>query len=291
MGDGSTRAAAAVQPLPAAAGIGLRAQHHADVLARAPAVGWLEAHSENYFAAGGSQRHYLYAVRERYPVALHGVGLSLGSVDPLDRAHLAALDELVRELEPALVSEHASWGSFGGVHYNDLLPLPYTEEALRHLAARVASVQDTLGRQILIENASTYLDFKNSELREWEFLAALVAESGCGLLLDVNNVYVSAVNHGFDAYGYLRALPRRAVGEIHLAGHARVERAGTEILIDDHGSRVCADVWRLYAAAIERFGPVPTLIEWDTNLPDLDVLVAEAHRADRIRSAGHALAA
>jgi uncharacterized protein (UPF0276 family) len=284
-------ASAAPQPLPADAGIGLRAQHHLPLLAERPRVGWLEAHSENYFAEGGAQRHFLERLREHYPVALHGVGLSLGSVDPLDGEHLARLAALVRVVEPALVSEHASWGSFAGVHYNDLFPLPGTEEALRHLASRVRQVQDVLGRRILIENVSSYLQFEGGALPEWEFLAGLVAESGCGLLLDVNNVYVSACNHGFDPLRYLEALPRRAVGEIHLAGHARVVRGGREILIDDHGSAVCDAVWRLYAAAVARFGDVPTLVEWDTDVPPLATLVAEATRADAVRSTVRAVAA
>lgn len=282
---------AASQPVSGRTGIGLRAQHHEDVIAQRPAVGWFEAHSENYFAAGGSQLHFLGAVRESYPLSLHGVGLSLGGTDPLDREHLSQLRRLVRDFEPALVSEHASWSSHAGVHYNDLLPLPYTEESLRNLAARVRQVQDALGRRILVENVSSYFEYRDFEMREPEFLAALVEESGCGLLLDVNNVYVSATNHGFDAMQYLERIPRLAVGEIHLAGHARVTRGGHELLIDDHGGPVCDDVWSLYVRALERFGDVPTLIEWDTSLPRLERLVAEAHRADAVRSGARAVAA
>jgi uncharacterized protein (UPF0276 family) len=288
--DASAASTAAPQPLPVQTGIGLRAQHHADVVASRPDVGWFEAHSENYFG-GGSQRHFIERVRADYPLSLHGVGLSLGGTDPLDRMHLAQLRQLVRDLEPALVSEHASWSSVGGIHYNDLLPLPYTEETLRNLAARVGQVQDFLGRRILVENVSSYFEYRDSEMREPEFLAALVAESGCGLLLDVNNVYVSACNHGFDARRYLDAIPRRAVGELHLAGHARVERGGREMLIDDHGGPVCDAVWSLYSAALERFGDVPTLIEWDTALPRLHVLVQEAHRADARRGGPNVAAA
>jgi uncharacterized protein (UPF0276 family) len=292
MGPGANIAfPAAPQPLPGAAGIGLRAQHHADVLAQTPRVGWFEAHSENYFADGGAQLHFLAKVRERYPLSLHGVGLSLGGTDPLDREHLRRLRRLVRDFEPALVSEHASWSAYAGIHYNDLLPLPYTEESLRNLVNRVRDVQDFLGRRILVENVSSYLEYRCSELKEWEFLAALADESGCGLLLDVNNVYVAARNHGFDAHRYLELLPRRTVGEIHLAGHARVLRAGRELLIDDHGGPVADAVWELYAAAIARFGHVPTLVEWDTSLPPLATLVAEAHRADLVRSRAHARAA
>jgi uncharacterized protein (UPF0276 family) len=230
-------------------------------------------------------------VREFWPLSVHGVGLSLGGTDPLSRTHLAALKRLVRDFEPALVSEHASWGSFDGVHYNDLLPLPYSEEALHNLAARVGAVQDHLGRRILVENVSTYLQFAASTMHEGEFLAALAAETGCGLLLDVNNVYVSAQNHGLDPLAFLDALPVSAVGEIHVAGHSRVVRGGREILVDTHGAPVCEDVWRLYAAALARFGDVPTLVEGDTDLPALDTLLAEAHRADEIRDRTLAVAA
>jgi uncharacterized protein (UPF0276 family) len=287
----STATASGPQPLPAEAGIGLRAQHHEAVLAERPAVGWFEAHSENYFAEGGAQAHFLGAVRDLYPISLHGVGLSLGSADPLDRVHLAALRRLVRDLEPALVSEHASWSSVDGVHFNDLLPLPWTEEALRHLVRRIGEVQDFLGRRILVENVSSYLQYRHSTLPEWEFMAALAVESGCGLLLDINNVYVSATNHDFDPLAYLRAIPACVVGEFHLAGHTRVRRAGREILIDTHGTPVCRAVWRLYEFAVRHFGEVPTLIEWDTNLPSLARLTAEARRADRIRSEARAIAA
>jgi uncharacterized protein (UPF0276 family) len=276
---------------PGAAGIGLRAPHHAAVLAESPAVGWFEVHAENHFAAGGASRHVLGRIRERWPLSVHGVGLSLGATDPLDREHLAKLRSLVRDFEPALVSEHACWGRHAGVHYNDLFPLPYTEEALAHLAARVRDVQDALGRRLLIENVSSYLRFRDADFEEWQFLAALVAESGCGLLLDVNNVYVSARNHGFDARDYLAGLPADAVGEIHLAGHSTVRRGTAEILIDTHGTPVCEDVWTLYALALDRFGDVPTLVEWDTDLPSLDELVAEAHRANAVRQRVFASAA
>jgi uncharacterized protein (UPF0276 family) len=272
-------------------GIGLRAQHHAQILSTLPGVGWLEAHSENYFAAGGSQRELLMRIREHYPLSLHGVGLSLGSVDPLSDTHLRQLRRLIDTFEPVRVSEHVSWGSLGGVYFNDLLPMPYTEEALRHLVPRIRQVQETLGRQLLVENVSSYLQFTCSQLSEWDFISALVRESGCALLLDINNVYVSAMNHGFDARRYLTSLAPEAVAEIHLAGHT-VNRAGPrDIRIDDHGGPVCDEVWALYVLAIERFGNVPTLIEWDTNIPPLERLVAEAHRADRVLEAAHAVAA
>jgi uncharacterized protein (UPF0276 family) len=261
-------------------GVGLRAQHCAELLVRRPALGWLEAHSENYFGRGGAQRRTLNELRALYPVSLHGVGLSIGSADPLDELHLDELARLVRDFEPMLVSEHLSWASIDGRFVNDLLPLPYTEEALRHTAARVRTVQERLGRQILIENISSYIEFNASQMTEWEFLVALTAESGCAILLDLNNIYVNAMNHGFDPYRYLNFIPQAAVREIHLAGHS-VNRIGTrDVLVDTHGTPVCAAVWELYSAALERFGPVPTLIEWDMDLPPLDVLVAEARKME-----------
>ena len=273
------------------AGIGLRAVHHHEVLEQRPRVGWFEAHSENYFAQGGSLPRILGRIREIYPLSLHGVGLSIGSTDPLDRTHLAALARLIRDSEPRFVSEHLSWSSVGGRFTNDLLPLPYTEEALRHMIDRVRQVQDFLGRRILIENVSSYLQFNCSTLREWEFLGALAHESGCGLLLDVNNVYVSAINHGFDARTYLKHIPRAAVQEMHLAGHSARRIGAREVLVDTHDGPVCEAVWDLYVAAVARFGPVPTLIEWDSNIPALDLLAAEAHKADRITEVHHVRAA
>lgn len=277
--------------IPVDAGIGLRAAHHQAVVETLPAVGWFEAHSENYFADGGAQPEALARVREHYPLSLHGVGLSLGSTDALDRAHLAQLKRVVDRFQPTLVSEHVSWGSVDGRHFNDLLPMPYTEEALMHIARRVRVVQDFLGRQILLENVSSYLEFTLSEMKEWEFVSELARESGSGILLDVNNIYVASRNHGFDARDYLDRIPRRAVGEIHLAGHSCNRFGGREILIDTHGTHVCDAVWDLYELAVQRFGPVPTLVEWDTDLPALEVLVAEAHLADRRREVVHARAA
>ena len=281
----------AAAALPLRAGVGLRAQHHADIVASNPAVGWFEAHSENYFAAGGAQRSYLAKIRADYALSLHGVGLSIGSTDPMNRGHLEQILRLVRDFEPMLVSEHLSWSSVGGRFTNDLLPLPYTEEALRHVVMRVRDVQDVLGRQILIENVSSYLQFTCSRIPEWEFLTFLAEESGCGVLLDVNNVYVNARNHGFDAYAYLKAVPRSAVKEIHLAGHTARRIGRQEMLIDTHNRPVCEAVWELYAAAAERFSGVPALIEWDADIPALDVLVAEAHKADAIAGVAHAAAA
>ena len=268
------------RPIPARAGIGLRSAHHEDVIARRPPVAWLEVHSENYFHDGGPHLAALERVREHYPLSLHGVGLGLGSVEPLDRVHLARVRRAVERFEPALVSEHACWGHAGGEHFNDLLPLPYTEEAAEHLASRVRQVQDVLGRQILVENLSSYFAYCASSLTEWDFLAAVVERSGCGLLLDVNNIYVNSQNLGLDAERFIAGIPGDAVQEIHLAGHRRNRVGERDLLIDDHGSEVCAEVWALYERALARLGPVPTLIEWDTDLPSLDVLVSEAGKAD-----------
>lgn len=268
--------------LPVAAGIGLRAPHHARVARELPAIPWLEVHSENFFVAGGPQLRLLDRVREHYPVSLHGVGLSIGSADALDTDHLAQLAALIERVQPAAVSEHLCWGAIGGMHANDLLPLPYSDAALAHLIARVGEVQDRLGRRILIENVSSYLRFAADVIPEWEFLAALAGASGCGILLDVNNVYVNARNHGFDAERYIAALPGAAIGEIHLAGHSVEHIDGAELRIDTHSTRVCEDVWALYEFTLARFGPRPTLIEWDSDIPALEVLIGEAHHAGRI---------
>ena len=276
-----------IGPIPPRAGIGLRAPHYRELLATRPDIGWLEVHSENYFGDGGQPLHYLERARALYPLSLHGVGLSLGSAQPLDRGHLNRLATLVQRFEPDFVSEHLSWGALPGRHLNDLLPLPYTEEALAVTAAHVREVQDTLGRQILVENISSYLRFRHSTLGEAEFIAALVAETGCAVLLDVNNIHVSATNHGFDPGAFLEAIPVAAVREIHLAGFDRVG----ELLIDTHGTRVAPPVWNLYRVALARFGRVPTLIEWDTDLPELAVLLAEAATAERFMEAHHALPA
>ena len=273
--------------LPRAAGLGLRSLHVAQVLASRPDVAWFEVHSENYFADGGSAIRALERIRARYPLSLHGVGLSLGGTDTLEREHLGKLRRLVERIDPALVSEHASWSTFGARHFNDLLPLPYTAEALDHLCARVGAVQDFLGRAIAVENISFYRRFPESAMPESEFLAALARRSGCRLLLDVNNVYVNACNHGWDARGYLAAIPRAAVAEIHLAGHER----NAAIVVDTHGAPVAPEVWSLYDDALARFGPVPTLIEWDTDIPDFAVLESEAARAQARLAACHALAA
>jgi uncharacterized protein (UPF0276 family) len=287
----STMAGLGRRPIPVRAGVGLRAQHHAEIVRERPGIAWFEAHSENYFGAGGAALDALARVAEQYPLSLHGVGLSLGSTDPLDPQHLAQLRQLVTGLRPALVSEHVSWGSVGGRWMNDLLPMPYTGEALRHIAGRISQLQDWLGRQVLVENVSSYLSFTGPEMTEWEFLARLVEESGCGLLLDINNIYVSAMNHGFSAHDYLRGVPRTAIQEMHLAGHSVQRTDGVEIRIDTHGAPVCAEVWSLYADALAIIGHVPTLIEWDTDIPPLATLVAEAARADEFLEARHAAVA
>jgi uncharacterized protein (UPF0276 family) len=277
-GGGASRIESPARPHVAGVGVGLRARHYRDFLEQRPRVDWLEVHSENYFGEGGWDLHVLHALAERHPISLHGVGLSLGSADRLAHEHLAKLKRLVEGIGPALVSEHLCWGATGGRHLNDLLPLPYTREALDLMTMRVEQVQEVLGRRILIENVSAYLRFRADELSEGEFLSELARRSGCDLLLDVNNFYVNGVNHGFDPLVEIAKLPPSAVGEIHLAGHLVTEHG----LIDDHGSPVIDPVWKLYAEALARFGSVPTLIEWDTNIPPLPVLVAEADKARAI---------
>lgn len=256
----------------------------------------MEVHTENY-VGGGTSIACLDTIRRDYPLSLHGTGLSLGSAGDLDVAHLERIRRVVERFEPGLVSEHLSWSVTNGVYLADLLPLPMTEEALDVVCHHVDQTQACLQRRILIENPSTYLRFQHSTIPEWEFLAAVAERTGCGILCDVNNIYVSASNHDWDASAYLAALPAEAVGEIHLAGHAvRQLDNGKVLRIDDHGSRVAHAVWELYAEALERFGPVPTLIEWDNDVPPLEVLLEEAAlaaiRLDRIQEGAiHAVAA
>jgi len=259
-------------------GIGLRAAHYAEVLETNPPVDWFEVISDNFMEPGGNPRRMLRAVRERWPVVLHGVSLSLGSADPLDARYLDELAALARELEPAIVSDHLCWGSHSGAYAHDLLPLPFTEEALAHVAERVSRVQDRLRRQILVENVSSYVAFTQSTMTEWEFLAALAARTDCGLLLDVNNVFVSAHNHGFDARAFIDAIPVGRVGQFHLAGHSRLG----ELLLDTHDHPVRDEVWELYRHAVARFGAVPTLVEWDDKLPPLARVVEESLRAKAV---------
>jgi uncharacterized protein (UPF0276 family) len=259
-------------------GIGLRAAHYAEAWQRRPPLAFLEVHSENFFGDGGQPLAWLDRFRSAYPISLHGVGLSLGSTDPLDEEHLARLDRLAARVEPTFVSEHLSWSSVGSSHANDLLPLAFSEEALDHVVDRIGRVQERLGRRILVENVSTYMAFDHSTMPEWLFVAEAVRRSGCGLLLDVNNVWVNSRNHGFDPSIYLDAIDPASVGEIHLGGF---ETQGG-LLIDTHGARVADDVWSLYREAVRRFGAQPTVIEWDTSLPALDVLLDEARTAEAI---------
>jgi uncharacterized protein (UPF0276 family) len=259
-------------------------------MSRRPRIGWLEVHPENYMGAPAAAAA-LERLRNDYPLSLHGVGLSLGSADGIDATHLSRLKALAQRLQPCRISEHVSWSAHGGTWLNDLLPLPYTEESLAVIARNVDRMQTALGRRILVENPSSYLSYRDSTMPEAAFLAELVRRTGCGILCDVNNIYVSAHNVGLDPAAYLRSLPADAVGEIHLAGHARNEIDGQVMLIDDHGGRVIDPVWALYCDALDRFGPVPTMIEWDTALPKLDILLAEAAAADAIAETHHACAA
>lgn len=257
------------------AGIGLRARHYPDFLGARPAVGWVEVHSENYFGAGGFDLHVLRHVRADFPVSLHGIGLGIGSALGWSDGHLEKLARLAAMIEPVFVSEHLCWGATAQCHLNDLLPLPYTAEALKLVAERVARVQERLRRPILVENVSAYLEIAPHEMSEGEFLAALARRTGCGVLLDVNNLYVNQINLGSDPVAQMNALPPDSVLEIHLAGHL-VTGGG---LIDHHGDRIADPVWALYEVALARFGPVPSLVEWDTDVPALDVLLGEAAKA------------
>jgi uncharacterized protein len=267
-------------PLAAMAGIGLKSQHVAQVLADGAALDFFEVHAENFMGAGGPALRHLEQVRARWPLSVHGVGLSIGAEGPLDGVHLERLAAVVNRFEPRWVSEHLAWSSHGGVFLNDLLPLPYDTVTLHRVCDHVDQVQERLGRPLLIENPSTYVEFEASTLNEAQFLGALVRRTGCGLLLDVNNAYVSAINHQRDPWALIEALPVEAVGEIHLAGFAEdLDAAGDRLLIDHHGAPVADAVWALYRRALERLGPRPTLIERDNDVPALGVLVDEALRA------------
>jgi uncharacterized protein len=256
-------------------GLGLRVEHYAEILGGDPVVDWFEALTENYLVPGGKPLYHLMQVRERFPVALHGVSLSIGSTSPLDLEYLAQVKALASHVDPEWISDHLCWTGVSGKNLHDLLPLPYTEEAVTHVASRVRTVQDILGRRILLENVSSYITFRDSRMTEWEFLRAIAEEGDCLLLLDVNNIYVSSVNHEFDALTYLNAVPADRVQQIHLAGH---EDHG-DYLIDTHDQPVPQAVWDLYAAAVRRFGRVTTMIERDANIPPLAVMEAELHEA------------
>ena len=259
-------------------GVGLRPRHSSHFLASTADVAWVEAISENFMGVGGRPWAVLEQARRDRPVVLHGVSLAIGSTAPLDLAYVATLKRLIDRVQPALVSDHLSWGREHGNFAHDLWPMPYTRESLEHVISRVVQVQDLLGRQVMLENPSTYLQFRHSDISEAEFLAEVARRADCGILLDVNNVYVSARNHGFDAHAYLDAIPAERVGQIHLAGHQ--DRG--EIVIDTHEGPVPDPVWALYADTVARLGAVPTLIEWDEAVPEWEVLLAESHRAAEV---------
>ncbi len=267
-------------------GVGFKAEHFDAILEQRPKLGFFEVHAENYMGAGGPPHRRLEAIRALYPLSLHGVGLSIGSPAPLDEAHLARLAGVAERYRPALVSEHLAWSTHEGAFFNDLLPLPYTEETLARVCEHVDIVQSALDRTILIENPSTYVVFAETTMGETEFLSEIVRRTGCGILLDVNNVFVSAANHGFDPYRYLAGFPFAAVGEIHLAGYADdSDNSGLPLLIDAHNSPVREAVWALYGDAVRKLGPTPTLVEWDNDLPAWPELYAEARRAERAMAA------
>jgi len=263
-------------------GVGLKTQHYDDVLSSKPALAFFEVHAENYMMPGGAHHRYLEAISETYPLSLHGVGMSLGSAEGLDKAHLRQFKALVERYRPWLVSEHLAWSRMGGTYLNDLLPLPLNQHSLEVVRDNVNAMQDAIGRRILVENPSSYLAFTGSDMPEIEFLVALAERTGCGLLLDVNNVFVSGKNMEWNVSAYLENVPAALVGEIHLAGHVTKEVDGQTIRIDDHGSRVSEDVWDLYESLVGRIGPRPTLIEWDSDIPTFDELLEEAGRAREV---------
>jgi uncharacterized protein (UPF0276 family) len=269
-------------PLPLRAGLGLKPEHFAHVHEHRPDVGFFEVHAENYLVAGGPMHHHLTRIREHYPLSIHGVGLSIGGEPPIDTEHLDAVARLVERYQPAHFSEHLAWSSHGGVFFNDLLPLPYNLPTLNRVCDHIDQVQARLGRPMLLENPSTYVEFANSTWSEGDFMREIIQRTGCGLLLDVNNVYVSSTNHGRDPRRSLCELPCHATGQIHLAGFAEdVDGAGDRLLIDAHGSPVADAVWALYDTALTLAGPQATLIERDNDLPALDVLLLEAQQAEQ----------
>ena len=266
-------------PVPAAAGVGLKSSHFEEILGTRPKIGWFEVHTENFMGDGGLAHHFLGRVREHYPLSLHGVGLSLGSAEGLDPDHLARVKKAVERYQPGLVSEHVSFSTVDGNYLNDLLPLPYTEEALDIVCRNIDQLQEALGRPILVENPSTYLEYNLSKIAEPEFLNEICVRTGCGLLLDINNIYVSCWNCGGNAEAYIRHIRPEYVGEYHLAGHTEKKWQDRIIRIDDHGSNVSGEVWQLYDLALDHIGVRPTLIEWDCNIPSLMTLLQEAGRA------------
>jgi uncharacterized protein (UPF0276 family) len=259
-------------------GLGLRSQHYTDILTQQPPIDWFEIITENYLVPGGRPLHNLQQIRERYPIVMHGVSLSIGSTDPINQNYLAQVKLLAERIQPAWISDHLCWTGVEGLNLHDLLPLPYTEEALKHVVERVSYVQDFLGRQILLENVSSYINYKQSHLTEWEFLAAVAEQADCKILLDINNVYVSAFNHGFEPQTYLDAMPAARVQQFHIAGHIN----HGSYIIDTHDQPVIDEVWQLYAAAVKKFGRVSTMIERDDNIPPLAELLAELQQARKI---------
>ena len=262
-------------------GLGLRREHYADVLDTMPPIDWFEIISENFMVDGGRPLEVLTAVRDRYPIVMHGVAMSLGSTDPLNRDYLRRLATLARHFEPAWISDHLCWTGVGGRNLHDLMPIPFTGDAVRHVARRIRDVQDVLGRRILIENVSTYMQYRASTLTEWDFVAAVADEADCAILLDVNNIFVNAFNHRFDPATYIDAIPRQRVAQFHLAGHSD----HGSYLLDTHDHPVREEVWRLYQHAVRRFGAVPALLEWDDNIPPLSDLVATVDEARRCQDA------
>ncbi|NRG17332.1 DUF692 domain-containing protein [Rhizobiales bacterium] len=269
--------------IPARAGVGLKAPHYRDILEGGPDIGFFEIHAENYMGAGGPPHAYLTAIRERYPLSLHGVGLSIGSHGPLDKEHLARLKAVEQRYEPGLFSEHLAWSTHDTSYFNDLLPVPYDRETLARVCDHIDEVQVTVGRRMLLENPSTYVAFRQSTMSELDFLREVVRRTGCGLLLDVNNVYISAVNHETSPEAYLDDFPVEHVGEIHLGGHAPdIDDEGRPLLIDAHDRAVDTAVWGLYDRLLQRTGALPTLIEWDNDVPEWTELAAEAAAAERM---------
>jgi len=264
------------------AGLCLKAQHYDDILRDKPAVGWFEVHAENYLGAGGAPLHYLKQIRELYPLSIHGVGLSIGAEDGLDETHLNRVAHLVERFEPESFSEHLAWSTHDNEYFNDLLPLPYNKRTEDLVCEHIDQVQTRLKRRMLLENPSNYLALQETEISEQDFIKNVLNRTGCGLLLDVNNVYISSQNCGYDAQAYIDELPLQHVGEIHLAGHSTDTSIESEpLLIDAHDREVCDDVWRLYAHTIKQTGATPTLIEWDADIPEWSVFMAEMNRADQ----------
>ena len=275
-------------PIPARAGVGLKPEHINDILESNAEIGFFEVHAENYMGAGGMPHAQLSAIRQKYPISVHGVGMSIGGESPLDRDHLARFKAIVDYYQPALVSEHLAWSTHDDIFYNDLLPAPYTDETLQRVCDHVDQMQEFLGRQILIENPSTYIAFAQSTWQEGDFMGQIAERTGCGLLFDVNNVFVSATNQHYSPQEYIRAYPLDRVQEIHLAGHARdADDQDRPLLIDAHDREVCTDVWELYRLTLSITGPLPSLIEWDAEIPQWQVLATEAAKADQILGSNH----